>query len=293
MRKIGININSNKDEDGEILKYVCSVVKENFPESELFIYRDSIQLHEEFSKGLDVVIALGGDGTILRVARALEKYEVPILGVNIGHLGFLASVEMSEFEDAIKNLKAEKYHLENRMMVKCTLPKRDDEKYYIALNDIVISRGTLSRVVNYDIYIDGSFYAKYKADGLIISTPTGSTAYSLSAGGPVIYPTLDVITLTPVCPISFGIKTIILDSHNKISIKIKANHESVYLTSDGQKLLQLNNDEEVFVEVLSRKCKLIKFDNYDYFNILRKKIILRSRDCEGDNLWKNNVMRRF
>lgn len=293
MRKIGININSDKDEDGKILEHVCKIISKYFPLSELFIYKDSINLHEEFSKELDLLIALGGDGTILRVARAIEKYEVPILGVNIGHLGFLASVEISELEEAIKNLQLGKYYFENRMMLKCTLPKRGDDNYYIALNDIVINRGTLSRVVNYEIFIDDSFYARYKADGLIISTPTGSTAYSLSAGGPVIYPTLDVITLTPVCPIYFGINTIVLDPKNKINIKIKANHEKVYLTSDGQHLLQLNNDDEVVVEALSRKCKLIKFDNYDYFSILRKKIVLRSRDCEGNNLWKNSAMKEF
>ena len=284
MRKIGININSTKDTNGLILKNVCEVVSKHFPHSEICIYKDSIKLEDEFSRELDVVIALGGDGTILRAARALQQFETPILAVNIGHLGFLASVEVTELEAAIENLKLGKYTLEDRMMLKCTLPNRNMADYYIALNDIAISKGTLSRVVNYDIYIDDSFYINYKADGLIISTPTGSTAYSLSAGGPVIYPTLDIISLTPICPISFGIKTIILDSKNKINIKVKTNHEKVYLTSDGQMVLELNHNEDVFVEVLNRKCKLVKFEDYNYFKILRNKIISRSRDCEGERV---------
>jgi NAD+ kinase len=283
MRKIGININSTKDEDGKILEGVCALVNKYFPMSELFIYKDSVCLHNEFSKDLDMVIAFGGDGTILRVARSLEKYDVPIFGVNIGHLGFLASVEMEDFEESLKKLKIGKYSLEQRMMIKCTLSGRHKENYYVALNDIVISKGTLSRVVNYDIYIDDNFYAQYRADGLIIATPTGSTAYSLSAGGPIVYPTLDIISLTPICPISFGIKTIVLDSKSKISIKVKPNQESVYLTTDGQMVLELNNDEEVLVEVISKKCKLVKFDDYNYFKILRKKIMSRSKDCEGEN----------
>lgn len=284
MRNIGININSTKDKDGKILEAVQSIIKKYFSSSNIFIYKDSINLSEDSSKDLNVVIALGGDGTILRAARALEAFETPILGVNIGHLGFLSSVELHEFEDALIKLKNNEFTLEDRMMLKCTLPNRNNEDHYIALNDLVISKGTLSRVVNYDIYIDDTFYINYNADGLIISTPTGSTAYSLSAGGPIVYPTLDVVALTPICPISFGVKTIILDSSNKISIKVKANNEKVYLTSDGQMLFALNNEDEVLVQVSSRKCRLIKFSDYNYFKILRKKIISRSRECEGENL---------
>ncbi|MEG0772897.1 NAD(+)/NADH kinase [Clostridium sp.] len=282
MRKIGININSTKDDDGKVLKGVCNNVNKHFPDSELITYKDSVKLNEESSKDLDIVIALGGDGTILGVARALEKYNVPILGVNIGNLGFLASSEMNHLEAALEELKLGKYVLEQRIMIQCTLPRRDDKTYYVALNDIVISKGPLSRVVNFDIYIDDKLYSQYRADGLIVATPTGSTAYSLSAGGPIIYPTLDIISLTPICPITFGIKTIVLDSKNKVSIRIKPNQESVYLTTDGQMVLELNSDEEVLIQVLPRKCSFVKFDDYNYFKVLRKKILSRSKDCEGE-----------
>jgi NAD+ kinase len=282
MRKIGININSTKDEDGKVLEGVCFLVNKHFPNSELVTYKDSVHLNEESSKDLDIVIALGGDGTILGVARALEKYDVPILGVNIGNLGFLASSEMDHFEVALEELKLGKYVLEKRIMIQCTLPRRNNKRYYVALNDIVISKGPLSRVVNFDIYIDDKLYSQYRADGLIVATPTGSTAYSLSAGGPIIYPTLDIISLTPICPITFGIKTIVLDSKNKVSIRIKPNQESVYLTTDGQMVLELNSDEEVLIQALPRKCSFVKFDDYNYFKVLRKKILSRSKDCEGE-----------
>ncbi|WP_291562108.1 MULTISPECIES: NAD(+)/NADH kinase [unclassified Clostridium] len=283
MKKIGININSTKDKEGKTIKYVELIVRKYFINCEIYKFYDALHLEEEKNKDLDLLIALGGDGTILRAARAVEKFETPILAVNIGHLGFLSSIELSDFEEAVKRILNKEFRIDDRMMIKCSLPKSNSEYYYTALNDIVVSKGTLSRAISYYIYIDNTFYINYKADGLIISTPTGSTAYSLSAGGPIIYPTLDIISITPICPISVGIKTIVLHSENKINIKIKSYSEDAYLNIDGQNVVELNHDEEVFVEVLSRKCKLIKFNDYNYFKVLRKKIISRSIECEGDN----------
>ena len=276
MKKIGININSTKDKEGKIIKYVELIVRKYFIGCKIYKFYDAFHLEKEENRELDLLIALGGDGTILRAARSVEKFETPILAVNIGHLGFLSSIELADFEDAIKKIINKEFYIDDRMMVKCLLPKIDGEHYYTALNDIVVSKGTLSRAISYYIYIDDNFYISYKADGLIISTPTGSTAYSLSAGGPIIYPTLDVISITPICPISVGVKTIVLHSKNKINIKIKSYSEGAYLNIDGQNVVELNHDEEIFVEILSRKCKLIKFDDYNYFNVLRKKIISRS-----------------
>ena len=284
MKKIGININSTKDKDGKIMKDVFKIVKKHYEECEIYKFYDSIDLENEKNKDLDILIALGGDGTILRAARAIEKFEIPILAVNIGHLGFLSTIELSQLDDAMKDLIENKFHIDDRMMIKCSLINRKEDRYCTSLNDIVVSKDTLSRAINYQIYIDDTFYIEYKADGIIVATPTGSTAYSLSAGGPIIHPKLNAMAITPICPISVGIKTIVLDSNNKILIKINSDSENVYLSVDGQSAIKLNNNEKILIEVLPQKCKLIKFDDYNYFKVLRKKIISRSIECEGDNL---------
>ncbi|WP_061994824.1 NAD(+)/NADH kinase [Clostridium sp. ATCC 25772] len=283
MKNIGININSKKDSKGTIIIEVEKIVKKYFKQCNIYKFYDSLNLDSEKGGKLDFLIALGGDGTILRAARAVEKFETPILAVNIGHLGFLTSIELSRLESGIKRIKSNEYTINKRMMIKCSLPERNEKYYYSALNEIVISKGSFSRVINYDIYIDGSFYINYKADGLIISTPTGSTAYALSAGGPIIYPTLEVIGVTPICPISIGSKTIILDSNNKISITINSQDCGSYLCIDGQSVIELKDKEEIHIEKMARKCNLINFDDYNYFDLLRTKIISRSIQCEGDN----------
>jgi NAD+ kinase len=282
MKKIGININTTKDKDGKIIKYVKDIVSKYVDYINIFTFKDAIGLDNIKYNDLDIIIALGGDGTILRTSRNLNNSNIPILGVNIGNLGFLSSVELLEFENAMKRFIEDDYYVEDRMMLKCTLPYREEPEEYIALNDIVVSKGTLARVAKYELHIDNKFYIDFTGDGLIIATPTGSTAYSLSAGGPIIYPNLDVIVLTPICPLSLSMRTIVLDSKSKISISIKSEHESIFLTPDGQRAIKLNNYEKILVSVSDKKCRLIKFNDYNYFSILRKKIISRTIDCEGE-----------
>ncbi|MGH4050464.1 MAG: NAD(+)/NADH kinase [Clostridium sp.] len=282
MKKIGININTTKDKDGKIIKYVKDIVSKYVDDINIFTFKDAVGLDNDKFNDLDIIIALGGDGTILRTSRNIKNYNIPILGVNIGNLGFLSSVELLEFENAMEKYIKNDYYVEERMMLKCTLPLRQDTEEYIALNDIVVSKGTLARVVKYELHIDNKFYIDFTGDGLIIATPTGSTAYSLSAGGPIIYPNLDVIALTPICPLSLSMRTIVVDSKSEISINIKSEHESIFLTPDGQRAIKLNNYEKILVSVSNKKCRLIKFNDYNYFSILRKKIISRTMDCEGE-----------
>lgn len=280
MKNIGINVNSSKDNDNIIVNHVLKMLKEAFPDSTFHIFKDGEGLEDSKDKNLDVLVALGGDGTILRTARKIYNLKTPILGVNIGHLGFLASVEMADLNEAIEKLKAKKFKICDRMMLNVTIPKMDGDNNHVALNDVVITKGTLSRMLTFDLYVDDSFYIKYKADGIIFSTPTGSTAYSLSAGGPIIYPTLNLINITPICPNSNGVKTMILDEHNKITLKINSNGDNVFLSCDGQLELKTNEFDEMIIEAKKEKCRLIEFNDYDYFKILRKKIIARSMDCE-------------
>jgi NAD+ kinase len=282
MKRIGININTTKDKDGKIIRYVKDIVSKYIDDTNIFIFKDAIGLENVKYSDLDIIIALGGDGTILRTSRILNNHNIPILGVNIGNLGFLSSVELLGFESAMEKFIKDDFYVEDRMMLDCSLPYRDESEVYTALNDIVVSKGTLARIVKYELHIDDKFYTDFTGDGLIISSPTGSTAYSLSAGGPIIYPNLDVIAVTPICPLSLSMRTIVIGGKSEISISIKSEHESIFLTLDGQRAIKLNNYEKILVNVSNKKCRLIKFNDYDYFNILRKKIISRATDCEGE-----------
>lgn len=286
MKYIGLNINSSKDKNGVILKEVKDCIKSVFKESEIVVFKDSLAEDNIYADNIEIMITLGGDGTIIRTARALCMNNIPIFGVNIGNLGFLASVEKKELLHALKLIEQEEFSVEDRMMISCEVNQLGDKFSYDSLNDIVLSKGTLARMVKYEIRVDNTLYTEFSADGVIISTPTGSTAYALSAGGPIIYPTLSLIEITPICPHSPGLRSLILDSKSKVSIFIKHWNESVFLTVDGQESLRLAEEAEINIGLSSCKCRLIRLNNYDYFKVLRDKIIWRTREinCEGEYL---------
>ena len=207
---------------------------------------------------------------------------MPILGINIGNLGFLSSVEFSDLDKALTKLKDKNYKIEKRMLLTSDFNFGEKENSALALNDIVISRGALSRMIRFDIYINEKRYYNFKGDGLIIATPTGSTAYSFSAGGPFIYPTVDAIILTPICAHSTGIKPIILNSNSNIKVKIKNNNDEFNLIFDGQSTVTNLEEAEVNINKAKQYANFILFDDYDYFKVLRAKIINNWKDCEGD-----------
>lgn len=280
MKNIGINVNSTKDKDETILKSIMQTISDNFPKSNMHIFKDSIGLEEDKASGLDILITLGGDGTILRSARAVSKFGIPILGVNIGNLGFLAGVECTQFSTAVSRLKDGNYKIEERSMLQCTVGNSEKNVVFNSLNDIVISKGTLSRIVSYDVSVDNNFYSRFTADGIIISTPTGSTAYALSAGGPIIYPNLKLMEITPICPHTPGMRSLVLDAESKVDVIIERGNESVFLTIDGQESLELNDISKVSISNSNHKCRVVRIEDYNYFDVLRKKIIYRTRDCE-------------
>lgn len=272
MKSIGVNINTSKSIDNEAIDRIISIIKRYIQDAEVKVYRDSIGLQNINFDDLDMIIVLGGDGTILRTARAIAKFQVPILGINMGHLGFLTAVEILEIERAIKSISQGEYTIEDRMMLQCEMENKSSLNVYNCLNDIVISKGALARMLNYEIYIDNKFYTSFKSDGIIISTPTGSTAYALSAGGPIIYPTLNVISIIPICPHSMQVRSIILHENSEISVIINNKNERVYLTLDGQEAMDLEQCNKVIVKKYDFKCRLIQISGYNYFEVLRKKL---------------------
>ena len=274
MKNIVVALNPSKDKDGKILSLVMSQITTVFKHSKVIVLNSYEMNKYRFQDKPDLLIVLGGDGTLLGVARDINgKYDVPILGVNIGNLGFLSSIEIQDFSEALKKIKNGQYIIQNRILLECTMLNQDDNDKGKALNDVVIARGTLSRMAKFEVFIDNKLYYRFKGDGLIVSTPTGSTGYSFSAGGPFIYPDVDVIILTPICPHTRGMQPIVLKSSSEILIKAENYNGEIYLTFDGQEAKQINDNTSIIIKKAKQIAKILLFDNYDYFNVLRQKIL--------------------
>jgi NAD+ kinase len=284
MRNIGINVNTSRDINKCTLNAVLKSIDSLSKDVKVTVFEDSLGLEEEENSELDAMIVLGGDGTMLGSARGLAKFQTPILGINIGKLGFLTEVESTSSDFAVRSLLNEHYTIEDRIMLQCDYNADGKVNSFIALNDVVLSKGPLQRVVEFKIYVDERYYATFVADGIIASTPTGSTAYSLSAGGPIIYPNIDVIAISPICPHAIGIRTIILNSKSKIKIIINKKHDNIVLTGDGQTYSPSTNIERVMITQSENKCKLIKLIGNDFYRILREKLTYSTKECEGENI---------
>ena len=274
MKNIVIALNPSKDTEGKILSLVIEKITNIFKNPKITILNSYEMNKYKFDDKLDLLIVLGGDGTLLGIARDINgKYDVPILGINIGNLGFLSSIEIQDLGEALNKIKNGQYTIQNRILLEC---KSDDENEDInskALNDVVIARGTLSRMAKFEVYIDKKLYYTFKGDGLIVSAPTGSTAYSFSAGGPFVYPDVEVITLTPICPHTRGMQPIVLKSSSEILIKAENYNGEIYLTFDGQEAREIKDNTSIIIKKAKDVAKILLFDNYDYFNVLRKKIL--------------------
>jgi NAD+ kinase len=222
----------------------------------------------------NVVLALGGDGTIIHAARHAAVYGKEILGINGGNLGFTAGLEANEIE-LLDALKTKEYTVDSRMMLEVSVSTRKDEKYY-CLNDAVISRGSLSRIVEVEIKVNDDPCMNYRADGVIVATPTGSTAYSLSAGAPMIDPSINGILVTPICAHSFSTVPIFLDAASKVCVSATPRAGSdVYLTIDGERSIKLRPGDVVTCKKAEYTADLIKIKSDNFVQILNKKMIGR------------------
>ncbi|MBI2447925.1 MAG: NAD(+)/NADH kinase [Candidatus Omnitrophica bacterium] len=271
IRKVGIVVNPKKDDAIKVLRALTGWLEARKIEviNDLSIPRDRIP------SIVDLIIVLGGDGTLLNVARFVRKRAVPILGVNLGGLGFLTEVTIAELYGSLKEILKGNYKISERAMLKTTVTKRGRVMgEYFALNDIVVAKGALSRIVTLRLLIDGEFITSYMCDGLIVSTSTGSTAHSLSAGGPIVYPALESVVITPICPHTLSNRPLIIDNKSRIGISIAKGNESqeVALTVDGQVGLKLDSDDAVDVVKSPYKVRLIGSTGRSYFQILREKL---------------------
>jgi len=281
MKNVGVNINTSKDPDGSILESVLRTIYEINSSIKVKIFENSDELENEDTAALEALIVLGGDGTILGAARKIAKYGVPILGINIGHLGFLTECDSSEAAEAIGKLLRKEFNVEERAMLSCSFETQGETKSFNALNEVILSKGTLINIIKYDIYVDGDFFGTFVSDGVLVSTATGSTAYNLSCGGPMVFPTLDNMILSPICPHSMNMRSMVLGKEVKIDVDLNKNSENVYLTLDGQEWMELDKVKMVRIEASPDKCRLVRLDGSNYFKVLRKKITFRTKEGEG------------
>jgi len=222
---------------------------------------------------IEFIVLMGGDGTLLSVARRYGQKGIPILGVNVGGLGFLTEVSLSELYPVLEQILAGQYEVEERMMLHATIFRQGQAFWEEnVLNDAVINKGALARIVELTTWIDGEYLTTYRADGLIISTPTGSTAYTLSAGGPIVYPTLRHVILLPICPHTLSNRPIILPETVTVAVTLDKKAEDVYLTVDGQVGQALEADDRLEIKCAPHHLRLIKSPRRSHFEILRAKL---------------------
>ena len=224
----------------------------------------------------DASIAIGGDGTTLNVAKRASFQSKPVLGINAGRLGFMSGLEQEELY-LLENLVCGKYEIDNRLMLKADVLKNGNIiSTYHCLNDFVISRGNFARLIDVDIFCDGRKVSNMRCDGVIISTPTGSTAYSMAAGGPVVSPDANCIISTPICPHSLMDRSIIFSTDKELIVRAKSDKNNpTMLTVDGQEALELSYDSEISVTLSHFTASLIKLKPENFYEILNKKIIER------------------
>jgi NAD+ kinase len=227
----------------------------------------------EIPAKVDMIVVLGGDGTMLAVARVMTDKEVPILGVNFGDLGFLTELTLNELFPTLDQVFANEYSTDSRILLEVEVVRAGAVvSQHQALNDAVINKGAMARIIDLFVSVDDQMFSRYKADGLIISTPTGSTAYSLAAGGPIIYPNMEAFVITPICPHTLTNRPIVIPDRSVIRVEIRPGAESIFLTMDGQVGLALREHDHIIARKSNRRVHLIKPGNKSYFDVLREKL---------------------
>lgn len=290
MKTIGVIPNIYKDEGLKVSRLVADKLldmgaKVNMPagSAKLLSLGNTSMDEDEVYKNSEAIICLGGDGSFLKVAKKAYVVNVPILGINLGSLGFLTEIEKGDMDKALESLINDDFAVEERMMLETVIhtPKKVIE-CEAALNDAVISRGALSRILHLKTYINDNFAYAFPGDGLIVSSPTGSTAYSLSAGGPIIEPDLDMIILTPICPHILYSRTFVTSGDRVVKIFVDENYgHDAMVTIDGQKGYQIRGGYCIEVRKSPHSVKMIRIGSRNFFNILRAKMYERGEYFKG------------
>jgi NAD+ kinase len=280
LSRIGIIPNLSKDNNLHLTESITNWLLENKQEVllnagiALRIGKPDLGLkNEDIFINSDFIIVLGGDGTLLNIARQSAYYNVPLFGINLGHLGFLTEVEAEEMFPALEKLISGDYEIEKRMMLEATVETDNIQmEKSVALNDIGITKGPFSRIIRMGIYINDDYVDLYSADGVVISSPTGSTAYSLSAGGPIVSPDVKVMIITPICPHILHSRSIVVSHEDVVKIEVCQNNTEVMLTVDGQQGYKLKAGDIVTIRQAQCYTNLVKLKDRSFYQVLRKKI---------------------
>lgn len=254
MKKYVICYNKSMENSTELMEKLKSILEKNSVD---FVTCDI----DNLKPGGDFVFVIGGDGTILKAARFYSEFQTPIFGINLGRLGFLSQTSGENIENSIKQILDGDYKIEARMMLKA--------QDYTALNDFVIKGDECSRTSRFSLEINGKFVCEYLADGIIISTPTGSTAYGMAAGGPVLAPEVEAITIVPICPHTFSARPIVVSSNDEIKI-LQSNSNKYNVSADGQVVFSINSD--IVIKKSNNRAKLALLNRNDFYSVLRNKL---------------------
>jgi len=278
IKKVGIIANTAKERSSgytvDLRKWLLARGLEVYLEEGIAA---KIGVLDQTEKGLwtlaDLIIVFGGDGTILRTARLLAERDVPIVGINLGVFGYLTEVNLDEMYGALEEILAGNFQVERRMMLQVEIMKNDVILHKCSvLNDVVINRGNLSRLVELETAVDGRYLTTFKADGLIVATPTGSTAYSLAAGGPIVFPELDSIIINPICPHTLTNRPVILPENAVVEVILNTREPGATVTLDGQISFPVSYEERVVIRKSAQATKLISSPHRGYLEILRTKL---------------------
>lgn len=273
MKRFFVVTNDGKDRDGRVTEQVARIL-ESRGKTCILCRKDKQKniIADSIPEEMDCAIVIGGDGTLIEVARLLKK-EIPILGINMGTLGYLTEVEVDRVEEALNQILDGNYMMEDRMMLD---GRFDDGIQDVALNDIVLSRKGALRIIHFNLYVNGALLNSYEADGIIISTPTGSTAYNLSAGGPIVEPTAAMIVVTPICSHALNTSSIVLSAEDEIRIEIgEGRHgrpEEVFISFDGTNTRELRTGHTITIRRSEMITKLMKLSEISFLEILRRKM---------------------
>ncbi len=228
--------------------------------------------HSKLLESIDALIVLGGDGTFLATARKATSHSIPLLGVNLGSLGFITEVSLDELEEALVKIKDGDFEIQERAMIDIKIENDHTTSTNLALNDVVLSRKNIAKMIELTISVNKKYVTRYKADGLIISSPTGSTAYALSAGGPILYPTIDAMAICPICPHTLSNRPLVIPGDSIIEIDICEEQDEVIATLDGQESIDINEHDHLTIYKSRHTTQLLKVPGRTHFDTLRGKL---------------------